>query len=327
VLYVVHLRFVVGSDMMKDALGAGGWLVPWLIASPADAWRAILRFQAYLLPQGFQVRSVLMLVVACAATAASKDQDRTPAVLTVCGLGAAVLAAWLGLYPLGEARHSTWLVALTLPTLGWLAGWAMQRDKRAALVSLGVLVLVLAAGGPLERVLGAEPIQPLAAEEQLVRSDSMAPLVVTRLDPAAEPRTILMSQQTYNVLMPLYASAHQEAGTAPDLQHMFSFPYGERTIFVAPQWDWDGGINDVLRLTPFLPGDSAADAGDRTILLLAGGWGSGFFSDLPELAREGAVLGDSRAVGTDSNGRAILRMMAVLLDLDSIAVDGRPDRP
>lgn len=326
VLYVQQLGALVGGDLMEEALGAGGWLVPWLIGSPADAWRAVLRFQAFDLPPAFQVRSAILLFAACLTALTTKD--RTPAILAACGLAGAVTAAWLGLYPLGQSRHSTWLVVATLPTLGWLAGWVTGQGRRTVIVSVGVLAAALVVGGPVERLLGAEPFRPMSMEERLVRTDSIAPLVVSRLDPTEGPRTILMSQQTYNLLMPLYAGERQETGGAFDPLKPYSFRYGDRMIFVAPTWDWSG-IDDVIQVVPSLPGGPAegtVDDGTRTILLLAGGWGSGIFRDFPELARDGVIRGVSRALETGPDGGGIVRVMAVLLDLDTLATEERAGR-
>ena len=107
------------------------------------------------------------------------------------------------------------------------------------------------------------------------------------MDPESGPSTILMTEQSYNLLMPLYADQREDARTSAD-GTVFGFPYGSRTIVVAKKWDWDTS-EDVARTlstgssVPGLPVSS-----DDPILVVAGGWGSLLFSRILELEASGA---------------------------------------
>jgi hypothetical protein len=309
-LYVRHAAAALDSALMGDALGPGGWLSQWLVRSPGDVWYSFATFQVFHLPPDFRGRAALLLLVALGVALA---RDRLVAVITGTGLVAALAASVLGLYPFGPTRHDTWLIVFTLPALGWLIGHMVERGPHSSRITAGVLAVALVAGGPLERAFGPDFQLTNANDEQAIRRADLGALVTSHLDPDAGPPTILMTEQSYNLLMPLYADQREEARPSADAS-IFSFRYGSRTIVVANKWDWEGS-EDVFRTLatvsslPDLPISS-----DGPVLVIAGGWGSRLFSSLGELEASGVMSDAVRVLGTDPTGEPIVRMMGIVLD-------------
>jgi len=313
-LYVRHLSTTMGSALMGDALGPNGWLGRWLIAGPADAWYSFVTFQVFHLPPDFRGRAALLMLAAMGVALA---RDRLVAVIAASGLMAALAASALGLYPFGPSRHDTWLIVFTLTALGWLAGHVVDRGPRAARSAALVLALALVAGAPLERVFGADFPLTNATDERAIRQRDLATLVTRQLDLAVGPDIILMTEQPYNLLMPLYADVRQDARMSPD-STVFGFSYGSRMIVVARKWDWDD-LDDVL-LTLIAAGSipGAPAPSDRPVLVVAGGWGSSLFADLPGLEASGAMLDAVRVLGRDPDGEPLVRMMGIILDVSAL---------
>ncbi|MDH3207848.1 MAG: glycosyltransferase family 39 protein [Gemmatimonadota bacterium] len=313
-LYMRHVATIIDSDLMGDALDADGWLTPWLVATPGDAWYSFATFQAFHVPPDFRGRAALLLLVALAVALA---RDRLVAVITGAGLTIALTASVLGLYPFGPTRHDAWLIVFTLPALGWLVGCMIELGPRAARIGAGVLAVALVAGGPLERVFGADLDQRYATEEQVIRQSDLATMVVSQMDPQVGPATVLMTEQSYNLLMPLYVEQRQDARFSPD-STLFAFPYGSRMVVVARKWDWDG-LDDAVRTIANLPSvPGLRGPSNAPVLVMAGGWGSLLFADIPRLEASGALLEAVRVLGRDAAGRPTVRMMGMVLDGSAI---------
>lgn len=321
-LYVFHVRTALASDLMDDALGPGGWLSGWLISSPQEAWRNLVWFQDFHVSPALRLPSALLLLAAIVVSATTRD--RLVAVLAVAALAVAVTVSALGAYPFGESRHNAWLTVFTIPALGWLAGYLVTAPRRRALVG-GTAVLLLFVAGiavePTVDVPGAEvsDIPTTATEERLIRRADIAPLVVERLDLGGEPRTIVMAEQTYNVLMPLYAIARQAASSSAD-STLLQFGYGTRRIVVVRTWDWTGAreLGRRLALIPEALPEVGWD-GRSPILVVAGGWGSSLLPQVPGLMRDGVVVEQTSAFGTEPNGRPTVRMIALVVDPVALA--------
>jgi hypothetical protein len=176
-------------------------------------------------------------------------------------------------------------------------------------------------GGPIEAALGTGELQTNATEERVLRRADLAPLVVSQMDPGSEPRIVLMTEQNYNLLMPLYASERYDAMISPDAGLM-SFSYGARDVIVVRRWDWDG-LDDVRRVLHTLSGQLPALAIERepTLLLIAGGWGSLLFRDVRELEESGALVDRVGVPGVDLSGRPILRMVGFVVATEALLAD------
>ncbi|TFG88279.1 MAG: hypothetical protein E4H17_02595 [Gemmatimonadales bacterium] len=311
-LYVAHVRRTLQSDLMAMAFEPGGWLTDWLVASPADVWHSFVTFQNLQLPPEFQGRSALVLLAAIAASVLSRD--RLVAVLAGSALSIALLASFLGVYPFGPTRHSLWLLVFTLPAMGWLVGQVVVGGSRAAFVTVGVSGAALLFGGQIEERIAAYPLRNEAMEERTVRRRDLAPLVVEYLGPAGDPRTILMSGQSYNMMMPLYALERRDGTVSADSM-LFSFKYGTRDVVVSTLWDWQGP-EDVARVLRSLPAGLPGRASDSEapILLMAGGFDSELFRHISELEDRGAILRASWAVGPNPYGPPFLRLGAMVID-------------
>jgi len=308
-VFLLHLNAALGSYMMYLALAPDGWLSEWLVSSPGQAWHSFVPFQTLQLPVSLQGRAALLLLVGIGVAARSRSRrGRTVAVLAGGALVAALAASALGEYPFGPTRHDAWLVVFTLPALAWLAGYVVERGRVGVFAGLAV---ALALGGPLERALGDYPPMGSAADERALRREDVRSLVAEHLDPEGAPRVVLMSFQTFNLLMPVYATARQEitATSPPDLM---SFSFGSRDVIVSGLWDWSAW-GDVRELVSSLPSRLPATAPRPTegVLLLAGGWESPLFAGEPDAA--GAEVLD-RLTGHDRAGGTVTRLMAFELE-------------
>ncbi len=326
-LYATHVRTTLETDLMGLAFGPEGWLSAWLVRSPADAWNSLVSYQIFHLPLGLRVRSALLMLAALTLSALARD--KSVAVLAGTALLAALTASALGVYPFGPTRHNAWLMVFTVPVLAVLGGHLIDVGRRAALIACGVALAVLFAGGPLEQALAgpssASDTQVReATDEQLLRSVELAPLVVDRLGPEGEPRIILMSEQSYNLMMPLYAGDRDQITHSPD-SALFYFSYGARDVLVARRWDWDTAedVSSLLASLPSaLPGIVRGES--LQVLLVAGGWGSRMFTQLPEFDARGALLDQAYALGRDTAGEPFVRLLTVVIDSDALI--GSPGR-
>ena len=311
-LYVLHLRAALESDLMGEALRPGGWLDDWLVATPSEAWNSLVAFQIFHLPPGYQGGATLLLLGAIVVSALSRD--RLVAVMTTAALAVALSASALGLYPFGPSRHNAWLVVFTVPALAWLTSRAVHGGARTALRASVAFAAAFVLGRGLEREPAGQGLRTNASEERVISRQDLAPLVVRQLDPDTGPRLILMSDQTYNVLMPLYARERRDVTVSSD-STLFTFPYGARSVVVTKRWDWDGvdHVREVVRsLETNLP--RSALGSEPSVLLVAGGWGSNAFPGIVELQQRGAIPSGSAVFGRDAWGTEVWRLVAVVIE-------------
>lgn len=323
VLYLVHLRGLMSSQLATNALD--GWLAHWMVSSPGEAWRALIPYHIYVTPLGWIGRGTLVLVaataLAVAAPAAFRPNGRRVAVLAVAGLVVALTLSALELYPFGGTRHATWLVAFTLPALAWLPAAIVRMRRRQALLVGVPVALLLALGSPIETLLVGPELtgeRASASDTHTVRTTDLAPVVVNRLDPEGEPRIILMAEQAYYLLMPLYSAERHPLRSAAGAP-FFYFGYGSRTVVVLRFWDWEPPfdlVSVVASLDEALPG--VVVEGDREILVVAGGWGSGIFEMLPPLRTAGIVTDESVVLGETPQGGPVVRLLAATVDREAI---------
>lgn len=334
-LYLLHLRPALESELMAQALGPGGWLTGWLVDSPGAAWDNLVAYQDFHLSTTFRVRTVILLLAAVALSAASRD--RTVSVLAASALGVGILVSALGLYPFGESRHNAWLTVFTTPALGWLAGRLTTGARVPAVAAASAALLLFAFGAPLETALGPPPRpsvafqtsqpgqgatrteEPHPLEEHLISIEELAPLIVQRMDPEGEPETIVMTEQTYNVLMPLYAGDRDHLAFSAD-STLFSLDYGTREIVVFRTWDW-AGVEDLARRVQRIAGAHPAIEweGESTLLLVVGGWGSTILPHMVRLTGEGVIREMTVAPGGDASGRFVVRIAAAVVDPEALA--------
>jgi hypothetical protein len=141
---------------------------------------------------------------------------------------------------------------------------------------------------------------------------------VNQLDPASGPTTILMSEQSHNMLMPLYADQREGALFSGD-SAVLAFSYGARTIVVDRRWEWDGfaAVDGTLTAAASIP--LAASDPSEPVLVVAGGWGSGLFARIPRLQSMGGLLEAVPVLGQDAEGEPLVRMMGLVIDRATLA--------
>lgn len=274
-VYLIHLRELMGSTLAADTLA--GWLEPYMIDGPMDAWLAFAGFHQ-MLAYSWMHGAVMLLTVAAVVTSAVSGScaSRRPAVLVAGGFMVAGAAAALGVYPLGSTRHSAWLVVLVAPAIGWLVARALSLGGRRGWWALAGLALLLPLGTPLASTLGAQRA-PWSPADRVLRQTALAQMI-DLLDPSASPELIVMGSQTFYLLLPLYPTEREDAVRSPD-GTLFHFGLGSRRVLVSEAWDLSAGpdARSPDHLAAVLDGAAAAfpelgvEQAERATLL-AGGW-------------------------------------------------------
>ncbi|MBT8488258.1 MAG: glycosyltransferase family 39 protein, partial [Gemmatimonadetes bacterium] len=291
-LYFFHLRPLAASALADEALE--GWLLPFMIRSPSDVWMSLLGFQHHL--AGPWLRGPLALLLVAAVGFAGYRRDLQ--VLAVGG-GAvlvAMVAAALGAYPFGSTRHSAWVAVFIVPVLAWflatLLEWGSDAVRRRR-VLLGLAGLVLL-GGPIGTVIGADRAR-WAPTERVLREPYLQAML-PELDPAADPELMVMSDQTFNLLLPFYPAEREQAVFSAD-SSSFHFPYGERRILVSRTWAFlslaDGRPNTDLQSFLQRSDDDFEELGLRSrdrIMFVDGGWGLPVAVQIQQVAASGSPL-------------------------------------
>jgi len=300
-LYFIHLRPLWNSTLATEALD--GWLSYFMIHTPGDVWWSLLGFQRLIALPWLHGPTALFLLAALVASVVKREFRVT--ILLGGALLIAIVGASTGFYPFGSSRHATWVMAFTLPAVGWLAAQAIGPSWRdvplkGIAARLAVPVGLLLFGGPVGDLIGMERGR-LPQTERILRQDDLTRMVAA-LDPTAEPELIVMSSQTFYLLLPFYPSERESASFTSD-EASFHFQYGERRILVSTAWDFtvredaDGtrrpnqnGVFDAP-IGSFL--EAADDAfpglamGERDdAVLLVGGWPPDFLGELQTLAEQ-----------------------------------------
>ena len=311
-LYVFHMRPLATSDLADEALG--GWLSFYMIRSPEDVWRSFLGFQHLVATPWFRGPSALLLLTALVL--AGTRRHRRLVVLTGGSLLVAVVGAAAGLYPFGSTRHSAWLLVFAVPALGWLASWLLDADtirERSLRLALPLLLLLL--GGPVGDGLGATRV-PWAPTDRVLRQDDLARMIDV-LDPGSEPELLVMSAQTFYLLVPFYP-VQREAATFSADSAAFHFPYGARRILVGSAWDFTVGgppVSDTGQSRGFVSFLRSAARSfpilgltrrDRATLLV-GGWRPAFVDDVGTLPQVTPTRGTPGLQAFRVDAAALLR--------------------
>ncbi|MEX2471377.1 MAG: glycosyltransferase family 39 protein [Gemmatimonadota bacterium] len=279
--YVVHLRDVMASELASEALT--GWLAPYMIEGPESAWRAFLGFHR-LLAEGWLRGATALLTLALlgspvALMASSRASGRRkagtagrfrPALLAGSALTIAIPLAALGIYPLGPTRHSAWMLPLVVPGLGWVVAHAVGGTDFRLHRAAGIVLLVVLAG-PI-----ADVHAPVPAPEHVVTRAGIAEFL-DLIDPDAAHEPIVMSMQTYYLLLPFYVAERERSISSPD-GRFFHFRLGERPVIVSEAWNLsavgtrDGDHLQVLleRAATAFPELGLDDA--ARVVFFTGGW-------------------------------------------------------
>ena len=303
VLYLLQLRQLMASTDAEFSVET--WLSAYLIHTPMDAWLTLVGFHSSLVGRAAGVSATFVTLIALVAAARMREGE-----LFIAVGGALLIAtacAALQLYPFGAGRHSAWLFPFV--TLGLASGVAsVLRGARPAAVVTGAVL----AGLLLRAPLGAERAEPALAEH-VVRNEHVAAMAEA-LDSQSPPLVVVMSVETYRLLLPLYPAERQRARTSPD--RIFShFRWGIRDVIVLPGLDVSvlreqieqpnhlyGGTRRAAReLGVVLP------ANGEPVLLLSGAWRRSVF-DLADLAREKGLAAPTQMAPS---------LIAITLDLEA----------
>jgi hypothetical protein len=121
------------------------------------------------------------------------------------------------------------------------------------------------------------------------------------LDPAAEPELLIMSWQSFYLLLPFYPTERERAAFSAD-STVFHFPYGARRVLVSRSWDLSaGGDGRADELVGMLETTAAAfpelelDEREDAVLLL-GGWRPALVDQLSSSALTEPVTHGQRVV-------------------------------
>lgn len=309
-LYLTHLRGIAAGPLGDHALD--GWLAPYMIGEPLDAWLGFVGFHSMLAGDAWAAPAALLTVGAAAFALRSRGPD--PLVVTVvAGYGIGIAGAALQLYPFGPTRHTAWLLVFQVPLLAWALGWLLTSGRAVALKAVPLLVLTLLGGRLLAPVLDPEE-RPREISEHVLRQEAVDAMAEV-LDPRVDPPVILMSTETYEQLTPLYADARQSAQRSADGRFLW-FRWGERDVIVLPSRDFVTRPDQLGLANHLYTGALVAEAesgielprGGEPVLVLSGGWRSQGIVDLVELARRVGPLGTTTSVPG---------LIALYLDLDA----------
>jgi hypothetical protein len=306
-LWVFHLRAVSGSGLATEALD--GWLGGYMITSPGGVWSSLLGFQRLAAPTWFRGPAAIALLGALVYAGARREWRLLVAGGTAIAIG--VIAATLQLYPMGATRHSVWLMTFTLPLIGWFCA-SLLDVPRGARGTLGVLALILSTlfGGPLGSAIGIQRT-PWAPDDLFLRRASLAQ-VMPLLSSDARPELVVVPEQAFYLLLPLWARERETATVSAD-GSAFHFQWGQRRVLVSRYWDFSAPAEEgsasvhradgrfALHIGRFLESSNRSfpelGISDRDEALVAiGGWETAFVSQLKALRGDPPLIRAAREV-------------------------------
>jgi hypothetical protein len=307
-LYYFHMRNIVGSTLVDANLD--GWLSRYMIRAPGEAWVAFLG-SLTLLGDPWLIGPLAVFFLTALGVAAVR-RDLRPLALGAGSLGIGVMAAVMGAYPFGSSRHSVWLMATVPPVVGWLGAELVSLPRRTAFLAVGAVMTILLAGDGLGIWMGRVRA-PGTAPERVLSAADMATMR-DLLDPEDRP-PLVMSRQTFHLLVPLLPPAWERATYAAD-SSMSHFRWGERDVLTG--WGWDlravevqgGDTSNLLDLLQWAENELPVSelSGSATALVMAGGW------DVPVVRDLVALTGAEPLV---LYVRQVPGLVALLVDVDA----------
>lgn len=307
-VYVWRLRALMDSAMADAALD--GWLAAYLIRSPIDAWLGLVGSLSSLVGDALAASAAILILIGIAWAA----RDRCWVVLSVVpsALACAVAGALMRLYPFGPTRHTSWLFVFIAPGLAWTLAALLTTGRSARPYTASLVAALVIAAGPLRWALDSD-LRPREISEHVLREPYLAAMADV-LDPQERPELVLMSTETYFLLVPLFKAEREMAAESRD--GGFRFSWGARKVVVLPGRDFAALPNELGRPNHVYTAAQRAEAdfgvhapsnGDP-VLVLAGGWRSQGVQDLVELSRRFGSFGTTTSVPG---------LIALSLDLDA----------
>lgn len=298
-LYFWHLSSLEGSDMQKIA--QEGWLRPYMLPGLSSPWLSLLGFLSAVFTPSWGGPMLLLFVGGIGLAVWRRDL-----LMVLLPLAAWVVAAALAMtskYPFGASRHSFYLVTVLLLPIAYLGAAVFCRGKKSALISAAVGLCLLwpmaratITGGMHFADARGKPLRVGLLTEYTVRYQDMAACVPQMQAALEVPGLLLLSDQSYNLLMPLYYRIRQRQRVDPETG-IKRFDWGRRKVLSVPEWNFSDRNSDVFthrsvsgilrRIDARWPELRIAET--RDLLVMAGGWqttaGVWLLRMQPEVAR------------------------------------------
>ena len=239
-LYLLHLRpRLVGSALATEALE--GWLAPLMVHSIWDVGARLYGFMGYMLGAHFAGPAALIWIAGLAV--AFRKRSWTMLIINVAAVGVATLVATMGQYPFGACRHATWIVAFLIYPVAWMLAQAVTSNHRAKTTAVSMIVTLVIAGVIFDRTVGRKRTSTSPLKEHVLKRSGMAAIRPV-LSPGGIPNTMLMSAQSYYLLLPLYVDERQTAEPSHD-GSFFHFQWASREVIVVQSWNFTVRPDDI----------------------------------------------------------------------------------
>lgn len=230
-LYLFHIGpHLFGAEIQEDAQET--WLAPFFVRGPAHAWGSLLALQCYLFGAYLAGPMVLVLL---ASLAYGLWTRRPAAWLTLTMLLVAIGLSSLSLYPFGGTRHGCYLLLFQALLIGDSLATLARQGPRRFLYTLLAAAGLLAAGGPIGRILNNEytrgglPAEHVLGGEHWREFDEL-------LDSLAQTDSLLITNlQTYYALLPKLNLHQHPEFVVDDLARRSR--WGRCRVFATHSWD------------------------------------------------------------------------------------------
>ncbi len=229
-IWFLHVRTdLAGSALQADAYAT--WLKPHLANDRAHAWRQTIGFCGYVFGDALSGTGTFALLVALAVAIWQRMPIIWLAPLAVFLVAASASRAHL--YPFGPARHSVYLTAFLIVPIAWVIARGVTAAPRVRWVTAGVLALSLVAQTWLYVALTGGLRVSRVGTEQLLLADDLAKLRPHVEALKATPGLLVMSQDSYLTMGPLWANEREASRM---VEGMRLFRWGQRDVLVHSAW-------------------------------------------------------------------------------------------
>ena len=204
-----------------------------MIGSPGGAWINTVDFHSLVVGGDHAASAALITLFAVGYAAWSRAW--TPLVVAGSALLIAVTGAALHLYPLGGSRHVAWLLVFVVPTAARGVAVMFTSGRKMLVLSLVLFTASFSVGN----VSGVCSAQTRLRKESVSAPSKWGTSPRWRRLWTLWPSriSVFMSEETYNMLSPLFTLERQTARKSRDgsLTHLV---WGSRNVFVLPDWDF-----------------------------------------------------------------------------------------
>ena len=231
-LYLLHLRpHLIGSALAAEALE--GWLGPQMIDSVGDAAHHFLGFAVYWFGPWLAIPATVLWIAGLGLSL--RAGSSIALAMNLSAVGIAVIAAAAGLYPFGACRHTAWLVGFFSIAVGcsWAQIWTLLPQLRVVVVAVTVVLALVGQHVARFEGIGGQFFFP-AQERVLKRSDVKR--IREALTDTAGPEPVLMSLQSYYLLLPFYVEGRSSSDFSTEAP-FFSFSWNSHTVVVVRSWN------------------------------------------------------------------------------------------